>query len=304
MRLFTPLSICMLVLIGSFTPLWAQLPPNQPEQDCVNALPVCQNVFVQQNSYQGEGLNPNEIDGTISCLGGGEVNDTWYIFTVQAPGVVDFVITPVAINDDYDWAVYNLTNASCADIATNGALEVSCNFSGIGGLTGPTASNPVGGPFNAPIPVVAGETYVVNVSNWSGSTTGYTLDFSGSTATIFDNVPPQMDPLTSNCGSGNITIPFSENVLCNTVDPTDFTLTGPGGPYTVTGVVSPVCNAGGTFDDEFALTVTPAITLPGTYTVSVVDQILDNCGNVCLFTSEDIFISNTGMTVNAAPDEI
>ncbi|MEL7533765.1 MAG: Ig-like domain-containing protein [Bacteroidota bacterium] len=304
MRLITPFSIFVLILLGSISPLWGQLPPNQPEQDCVNALPVCQNIFVQQNSYQGEGLDPNEIDGTISCLGGGEVNDSWYIFTVQAPGLVDFVISPVDPFDDYDWAVYNLTTASCADIATNAALEVSCNFSGISGNTGPTASQPAGGQINVPIPVLAGETYVVNVSNWSGSTTGYTLDFSGSTAVIFDNVPPEMDPLSSNCGTGNITIPFSENVLCNTVDPTDFTLTGPGGPYTVTGVFSPVCTAGGTFDDEFTLQVTPAITMTGTYTVTIIDDILDNCGNICLYTSEDIFISNTAMTVSASPADI
>ena len=75
-----------LFLLGSiFLPsiMYGQLPANQPEQDCVNALPVCQNIFVQPNSYQLEGLNPNEIDGAISCLGTGERNDTWYIFTTQ-----------------------------------------------------------------------------------------------------------------------------------------------------------------------------------------------------------------------------
>ena len=53
-----------LLILGSFMLpglVYAQLPPNQPEQDCINALPVCQNLFVQPNSYQLEGLDPNEI---------------------------------------------------------------------------------------------------------------------------------------------------------------------------------------------------------------------------------------------------
>ena len=161
--------------------LQAQLPPNQPEQDCINALPVCQNTFVQPNSYQGEGLNPNEIDSGPSCMNSGERNDVWYIFTTQTAGFVGFSITPVNLTDDYDWAVYNLTNNSCADIFTTPSLEISCNWSGASGVTGP---NGLPGAQNEPlIPVNAGETYVINVSNFSGTGTGYTLDFSPSTAT-------------------------------------------------------------------------------------------------------------------------
>ncbi|MEZ4830153.1 MAG: hypothetical protein R3C61_28300 [Bacteroidia bacterium] len=140
---------------------FAQLPPNQPEQDCINALPVCQNIFVQPNSYQDEGQNPNEINATNSCLASGERNDTWYIFTTQTAGNVAFTITPATLTDDYDWAVYNLTNANCAAIATNPALEVSCNYSGTPGATGPNGLGPGGfNPFNPVIPVNAGETGV------------------------------------------------------------------------------------------------------------------------------------------------
>ena len=180
-------------LTGVFAlPVWAQLPPNQPEQDCFNAIPVCQNVYIQPNSYQGAGLNPNEISGFLSCLLGGEVNDVWYIFTVQTSGNLCFSITPNVLSNDYDWAVFNLTNNSCADIATNPALQVSCNFSGLSGVTGP---NGLPGSQNNPcIPVTAGQTYVVNVSNWSGSGAGYTLNFSASTAGIFLQISPRISP--------------------------------------------------------------------------------------------------------------
>jgi hypothetical protein len=290
-----------LFLLGTALPAWAQLPPNQPEQDCINALPVCQNTFIQPNSYVGAGLNPNEIDGNPSCLGGGEVNDVWYIFTVQTAGNLCFSITPINANDDYDWAVYNLSNASCADIFSNPALEVSCNFSGVSGVTGP---NGLGGSQNEPcLSVNAGETYVVNVSNWSGTGSGYTLDFSASTANIFDNIPPVFDALTVACGSSNITVGFSENVLCNSVSAGDFTVTGPAGTYTVVGITGVNCANGGTFEDQYALQLSPA-PVPGNYTVTVVGSVEDNCGNTVTSGTQSIFVGNISITASALPSTI
>ncbi|MEM7370588.1 MAG: hypothetical protein AAF587_18395, partial [Bacteroidota bacterium] len=295
------LAFCFLTGTG-ISSLFAQLPPLQPEQDCINALPICQNVYVQPNSYQGEGNNPNEINNVISCLGTGERNDTWYIFTTQTAGTVGFSIAPVDPFDDYDWAVYNLTNNSCADIATNAAIEVSCNYSGAPGVTGP---NGLPGGQNEPvINVNAGETYVINVSNFSGTTTGYTLDLSISTATIFDNVPPTLDTVFVACGSSNIDLLFSENVVCASVDPTDFTVTGPGGPFTVTSVTGPVCAAGGSFEDQFQISTTPPITMAGLYSISLVDTVVDNCGNVAIFNSFDAFISPQGAVASASPPVI
>ncbi|MEL7533163.1 MAG: hypothetical protein AAFN10_17735, partial [Bacteroidota bacterium] len=78
---FVMLSFC---LLGSSFSLSAQIvPPNQPEQDCINALPICSPILPVPFTYQGEGLNPNEIDGTLSCLGGGEINDVWFEFLVE-----------------------------------------------------------------------------------------------------------------------------------------------------------------------------------------------------------------------------
>ena len=290
-----------LLLLGTCLPAWAQLPPNQPEQDCINALPVCQNAFIQPNSYQGAGLNPNEINGGPSCLGGGEVNDVWYIFTVQTAGNLCFSITPLNLSNDYDWAVYNLTNASCADIFGTPALEVSCNFSGIPGVTGP---NGLGGAQNEPcLTVNAGETYVVNVSNWSGTGSGYTIDFSASTATIFDNIPPVFDALTVACGSSNITVGFSENVLCNTVNPADFTVTGPAGTYTILGITGVNCASGGSFEDQYTLQLSP-VPVPGNYTVTLVGPVEDNCGNAVSSGTQSIFVGSASIIASALPATI
>lgn len=281
-----------LLLLGSMlaTPLgaWAQLPPNQPEQDCISALPVCQDIFVQSNSYVGEGNNPSEIDDGPSCLDSGEKNDVWYIFTVQTSGDLSFTITPNNLTDDYDWAVYDLTTSACSEIFTNPDLEVSCNWSFVPGLTGPNGQGPGGffNPFNPTIPVEAGEVYVVNVSNFSSTNDGYILDFSASTAQIFDDQPPRLQ-LGNVCQGDRVPISFSENVQCQTVNPADFVVTGSdGSTLAVTDVRSDLCQAGGSFDDSYELVVNPQIEEGGTYSVELVGEVLDICANVAVLSTE------------------
>ncbi len=259
-------------------------------QDCLNAIPICQNVYSTVVSYSGEGNYPNEINSGNSCLGSGELNDVWYTFTVQQSGNLNFLITPNNSADDYDWAVYNLTNNNCADIFTNPGLEVSCNYSAQGGATGPNggsafnSQNAAGTPFNNVIPVTVGQTYVINVSNFSSTQNGYTIDFSASTAVIFDQIPPQILSVTNpGCGGNTLTVTFSENILCSTVQNGDFTFTGPGGPYTVLGITSAACAAGAQYDNTFTFTISPNIAGAGTYSANLVGPVTDLCGNVCIF---------------------
>ncbi|MFM2208357.1 MAG: hypothetical protein RL213_2332, partial [Bacteroidota bacterium] len=300
---------------GTFQLCGRQNTPLAPtNQDCANAIPICQNVYSNPISYVGTGNVLNEITPGISCLGSGERNDVWYTFTVQQSGNLNFTITPVNMSDDYDWAVYNLTNASCANIATNGALQVSCNYSATPGNTGPTGagttnSQPASGvPFNQTIPVTAGQTYVVNVSNYSATADGYTINFGASSAVIFDNIPPQMTGLTSatTCGSSQLTFNFSENILCSTIQNGDFTLTGPGGPYTITGWSAAGCANGGTYGRSVTVTISPAIRTSGSFSFclgNAAGSVTDLCGNVAppaCFTFTIAPITLTTSTVNPA----
>lgn len=258
-------------------------------QNCIGAIPVCQNYFCQESSFSGVGSVTGEIPVGNTCLGSGEKNDSWYTFTVQQSGNLSFTITPNTGTDDYDWAVFNLTNATCAQIPTDATLDVSCNYSaniGCAGLTGPNGENVnCAGQNENVIPVLAGETYVVNVSNFSSTQSGYVLDFSASTAVIFDNVPPVLDQLTSTpaCGATSLVIRFSEQVLCSSVQACDFTVTGPGGPYTVSGISGVSCAAGGTQGAEFTVNFTPALTVAGSYNINLVPGcgfVQDLCGNI------------------------
>ncbi|MBU0765495.1 MAG: SprB repeat-containing protein, partial [Bacteroidetes bacterium] len=283
-------------------------PVTGPEQDCMNAIPVCQNYYCQENTYTGTGSIPNEIDAGPSCLGSGEKNDVWYTFTVIQSGNISFTIFPNDGSDDYDWAVYDLTNADCSDIYTDPSLEVSCNYSaniGCDGTTGANGDVNCAGQNEAVIPVVANETYVLNVSNYTSSNSGYELDFSASTAIIFDDIPPAILSLTSipGCGATQIGFNFTEYILCSSIQDCDFTLTGPGGPYTLSGVTGAGCAAGGTQENTFTINVSPAISASGSYNLNLVGgcgYVEDLCGNVAGPGSLPFTITNITATTSTS----
>lgn len=275
-------------------------------QDCVGAIPVCQSMYSETNSYTGTG---NIIDyvGNSSCAIGlcvdPEVNSVWYTFQIQTTGVLDFRITPNGANTDYDWALFNLTNRNCSDLLNTSLYSqiiASCNSAYSYGTTGantltPNTNSNCQGPStlngapvnNKTLNVTAGQIFYLNIQNWSGTTAGYDLDFTNSTASIYDNIPPTLDSVNSNipCGATTITVTFSENVLCNTVDPTDFTLTGPNGTHTITGITGQVCSQGGNQENTYVMTISPPINSGGTYTLDLVGTITDLCGNIATSTS-------------------
>lgn len=289
------------------------------DQDCLGAITVCQSVYVQPNSYSGTGNYPNEIPHPGSCptncLNSGEKNDVWYIFTVNSGGNLGFQITPNASSDDYDWAVYSLNDYDCEDIFTHvGEMQVSCNYSGTPGVTGATmvtGQSCVGASGSNRcvfIPVVEGETYVLNISNYSSSQSGYTLDFGLSTANIYDDVPPEIATIYSDdlqCGSTQLEFDFTERVLCNSVQPSDFSLTGPGGPYTVTDVYGYTCQQGGSAEDHFTMVFDPPIYESGAYSINVLpfSGIQDDCGNTSPVHSYGFDVDLNSPTADAGEDQ-
>lgn len=166
----------------------------QNSSDCVGALPFC--------SATGEGeatVSPGDgdfHDETILACVDNEGYSTWYTFTVTADGVFTFILNPVDQDDDYDWALFNITDNTCSDIPTDASLLASCNSWGASNSNGPTGistaqggtgnqngpGNTNGPPFNEDLQVFAGETYALMVSNWTQSTAGFNIDVSGSTA--------------------------------------------------------------------------------------------------------------------------
>ncbi|MBL0342376.1 MAG: SprB repeat-containing protein [Bacteroidetes bacterium] len=249
-------------------------------QDCLGALPICLNTYATGNVITGTGNILNEINPSTSCLLTGERNDAWYILSTSTGGNLNFTIVPNNATHNYDWAVYNLTSAVCSEIFTNPALEVACNYSNVAGNTGPNGLP--GAQNSAVISATAGQTYLINISGFSTvNQAGYTIDFTGSTATITDNTPHLISSINAmNCGATGFTASFSERVRCNTATPSDFTLTGPGGPYTITSVVGTSCALNATYSRDYAISFTPAIPGAGTYSLSLVGTVSDLCNNL------------------------
>ncbi len=283
-------------------------------QDCLGAIPICQNQYSESTIHYGDGNYHSEINDAISCLDE-EYYSVWYTFTAQTSGYFRFSITPNTYSNDYDWAVFNLTNANCSEIYTNASLCVSCNsygdYSGSNGSTGANStlgygnSNGPGtdnGPaWNSDIPVVAGNTYAMLICNWSQSSSGYSLNFNGSSAAIFDNVPPHVLPINNPlCGDSSVLIQFSEYVMCNSVSLSDFQLTGPDGNIPLISVTGSACASGGTQERFFRIRANQSLQ-KGSYELILAGSVNDLCGNAAAPDTLPFTITGITLQVSSTP---
>ncbi len=258
------------------------------EQDCNSAIPVCQNIYSTTVSYSGNGSS-QEIPSNSSCLGSNELNSVWYTFSTSSSGNLAFNITPNTMSNDYDFALYDITGNNCSGIASGAITPIRCNFSATSGVTGlsssgSNASEPASGPNQSTVLATSpGRTYVLIISNYSSTQSGYTLDFSPGTASIFDNTPPTLASVTAPCGSSSIIFNASEQIKCSSIasNGSDFNVSGTGGPYTITGATGVNCGAN---TAQVNLTISPALSGAGPWTIGVTNgsdgnTLIDACGN-------------------------
>jgi len=294
-----------LLFMVTLNKLLAQVPTIQ---DCFGAIPVCQNIYKEDNSPEGSG-NFKEVEAYDGCVPE-EDSSIWYTFTVNQSGTFGFLITPNNIEDDYDWALFDITSITCNEIVNNSNHVVSCNNAGgwdednirncdgLTGATGATNFNTTGlgcefpnSPFNDFVPVIEDNIYALLIVNWTGSRFGYEIDFSLGTASIFDDKAPEASNSSNSyiCtqngeGFSSIPIQFNENIKCNTIDESNFSITGPGGPYSFT-LVSDECGLGAEYSKNFDLFVSPTLT-NGDFVFEMNPtnsfQILDVCDNQAL----------------------
>lgn len=261
------------------------------QQDCFDAIYVCNSSYTQNTAYSGVGAE-QEVPPATTCLGNGEVNSVWYRFTVYSSGSLTFQLNPLNPNDDYDFALFNLTNDSCSGILNGTLAPVSCNYSSEVGATGLSNngsgnSNGSSGPNqNAPLNVSVGESYALMVSNFTASQNGYSLDFGGS-ASVADNDPavPDSISLANACNPKQVILFFSEEFNCASISGTsEITVSGPSG-VTVTQVIGLNCNDGTT--DRIRIKFQDKIMVTGTYTITINpgsdgNTFVDGCNNQVL----------------------
>lgn len=252
--------------------------------DCLGAIPICTNSYSPSTSAVGIG---NYSEETGAPCGTFEQNSTWYTFTVETAGWFTFTLNSSV---DYDYALYDVTNNSCADIANNTISSIRCNYSATTGNTGLNTSavnadeGASGSTYCSAIFCSAGQKFALLVDNYTGGATNYWLQFnpsgSGGTAGIYDNTGPALGSVTPPpCGSNTLTFQFSEDIACSSVSAGDLTLTGPGGPYTLSNIVGTECSTGATNGRIFTVNVSPSLYTSGNFVLSMVGTISDKCNN-------------------------
>ena len=258
------------------------------------AFPVCGTTTFEQNNVPICSTTSLFVPG---CSGNGSANyenknPFWYKFTCYTSGTLGFTITPKNLADDYDWQLYDITGLDPDDVFTNQNIIISGNWSGSSGTTGASAtgvdfiqcaSNPLveDKPRFAKMPnLIAGHEYILLVSHFTDSQSGYSLSFGGGTAVITDPTEPQLQKATPSCDGGKIVVKLNKKMRCNslTTSGSEFSIS----PAITTVVSAVATNCSSSFDfDEITLTLAAPLTT-GDYQLIINDgsddnTILDNC---------------------------
>ena len=187
------------------------VPVPNPEQDCPDAVVLCdKNPFVVER-IEGVGLIPDEAEG--SCLNGirpdsppgsridpSETSSVWYKWTAKTTGSLTFTLTPNNDDpeEDLDFAIYRLPNG--LNDCQNKEL-LMCMASGANAEGSPVSDAPCMGPtglnstdsdsfefagcdpgdnnFLRALEMTAGESYALVVNNFSETGFGFSIEFGG-----------------------------------------------------------------------------------------------------------------------------
>ncbi len=269
----------------------------QNEQDCVGAIPVCDGFYNQTSGYTGTGAIGNELPVDFnSCLTIDD-NSVWYVFTVESDGILNFDLSPNGGDVDYDWVLVDFSTGSCDDISSDASFIVSCNSFGLIGDDGATGISSANGgtgnsngpgdlngpPYNSDVDVLAGETYLLYIQDWSGTSDGYTLDFSNSTASIFDDTAPEISSIEFIC-ENEILVTMSENIVCSNLSLEDFSIDAQGTIYNPSELISS-CSESSSTTSSFTLVLSDMVELPMNTPLTLLlnpdnGLLTDLCGNV------------------------
>ncbi len=220
-------------------------------------------------------------------------NPFWYRFTCFTAGTLGFLIKPATSSDDYDWQLFDITNRSPEEVYTDVSLFVACNWSGEVGNTGASAAgtslvvcaSETNAPFRplfSSMPVLQlGHTYLLLISHFSDSQSGYSLSFGGGTANITDPVVPALLKARAPCDGTKITVKLNKKMKCSS-------LAANGSDFSISPAIAPIlsatgigCNTG--FDMDSVVLTLGGIVPNGNYTITIQtgtdgNNLLDNCG--------------------------
>ena len=249
-------------------------------QTPATAFPICGNTTFVQSTVP---ICTNHTMNVPGCPGGNaayaDKNPFWYRFTCYQTGTLGMLITPNDLGDDYDWQLFDITGLTdLSQVYTNPSYFVVANWSGSFGTTGASnagqnnvecGSNPIDNvnTFSIMPTLKQGHIYLLMVSHFSDSQSGYKLSFGGGTAVITDPKLPDLQEAKATCDAAVITIKLNTKTKCSSLAPngSDFTITPAlASPIAATAVS---CNSG--FDmDSITLVLDKALPV-GNYTLTI-----------------------------------
>jgi gliding motility-associated-like protein len=288
-------------IIGTFIIFCFQL--NVFAQTCTTlgqnpstAFPVCGTTIFQQQNVPICGNSNLLVPGCSGASSSSyqDKNPFWYKFTCYQSGTLSFTITPNTISDDYDWQLYDVTGLDLAVTGINAFTIVTGNWSGSSGTTGASSSgvnfiqcgsDPAANrPRFARSPnLIQGHDYILLVSHFDNSQSGYSLSFGGGTAVITDPLEPHLKYANAPCDGTEIRVKLNKKMKCNSnaINGSDFTITDPlGNVLNPTSTIADACSNG--FDFDSLSLFMPAPLAPGTYTLKAKkgtdgNTLKDNC---------------------------
>ncbi len=289
-----------LCTIGSQAQL---LPALQAEQDACNAIPVCGGRFTTPYSYHGAGklIEQSEYGGSDACFS--ETNSVWLKLTVAKSGTLAFTIVPYNSENDYDFAVFDITSTNCSDlnainrIRCNSADNYSCynGFTGLSNNTSGTITGPgKGADFISSVNALTGNVYLVLINNFSfgQNVAGFTIDFSASTATFSQPKPTALSyATTDSLVPSQVVVHLTGKVQCSSIaaNGSDFTITPDVAILSATGRD---CRVGG-YTSEIVLNLAQPLAA-GKYTLNAQQGIDGNtlvefCGSALALPDNVVF---------------
>lgn len=246
-NLIMRISLIVLLIFFCQVRVNAQRPCLGPGRTATTAQAVCGAlVFHENNLSNCTGQNiPNPTAGCGNIVTSD--NSAWYKFHCYQSGTLGFLLTPLGINDDFDWEIMDITGHNPDDVFIT-ELRVSLNLSGVTGPTGCTANGaldvhcaggPNGSQYNQMPVITAGHDYLLMVNNYSQSGLGYDISFTGTAVLTNGTLPTVTSVAVPGCDATKLKVVFSEDILCSsiTASGSEFTVTGPGNT-TVAGVAS------------------------------------------------------------------
>ncbi len=264
-------------------------------QNCTNlgqnpttALAVCGSTTFKQTSVAICGTRRIPAPCTAPGVIFEDKNPYWYKFTCFKAGTLGFEIVPSNLSDDYDWQVFDITLQDPNNVYTDKTMFVACNWSGEGGKTGANASgtsvivcNGAGQPLFSKMPdLLVGREYLLLVSHYSNSQSGYSLSFGGGTASITDSTASSLLSSRPSCDGKNIFIKLTKNMKCTSLaaDGSDFSISS--ATHKIVAARGVNCNSG--LDMDSIVLTLDAPLPPGNYAITTKkgtdsNTLLDNC---------------------------